>query len=378
MALDHLRDHPADYVKDYLSCAAISERFAQLSGAHPLLFHALVTGYGTLDDRIVAVEAVERGGRLRDACRALALPYAMRSIQASVLSTPLPRAVISEHGALLAAQRINRLTDRCDQATAIRALFFGTSVCHEDFGLWLGHPRNLSALPRDLRMVRSLAFYAWESQQGSGLPQAFSHLAFSSKRGWASNLRSAMQWLQHFKFAVYFGDTPIADMWAEPYRCGRYEIIPLRTAEQLLDEVHYMNNCLRTYADNLDYNFCRLFSVRRDGRRLGTVEIQSRRDGRLRVVQFRGPRNAVMELQPWDAVHDWIGRQKPLWARPCPATGNTSREYPFKRLLQAHEATHDLPERFWTGIDALKYLEAELGLLTLQASADARVTRGPQ
>lgn len=374
--MDHLRDRPADYVKNYLACAAVSERIAQLSVAHPLLFHALVTGYGSLDDRVAAVKAVECGDRLRDACRALALPHAMRSISASALSTPLPRAVISEHRAHLAAQRINRLADKCDQATAVRALFYGASICHEEFGLWLAHPRNLSALPRDLTMVRSLAFYDWESQRSSGLLQEFSHLSFSPKRGWASNLRSAMQWLQHFKFAVYFGDTPIADMWAEPYRCGRYEIIPLRTAEQLLDEVLCMDNCLRTYADNLAYNCCRLFSVRRDGRRLGTVEIQPRRDGRLRAVQFRGPRNALMDAQPWDAVHDWIARQKPLSARPCAAIGSTGRDHPFKRRLQSHQATHDLPDEFWFGIHTLKHLEAELELLIIQTTSDARVTRG--
>jgi hypothetical protein len=360
----HLREHPASYLKDYQSCAAISTRMGQAAVAHPLLFHALVTGYGSLERRIAAVAAIERGDKLRDACRALSIPYAMRSVPASSLLKPLQPAVISEHGARLAALRIGRLPKRSDQDTAIQALFYGTSVSGEDFGLWLAHPGNLSCLPNDLMMVRSLAFYAWQSRQDADLPVALRHLSFSPMREWSSNVRSAMLWYQYFKFAAYFGDAPITDMWAEPYRCGDYDIVPLRTAQQLLDEVIYMDNCLRTYADSLHFNICRLFSVRRDGNRLGTVEIQPRRDGRLRAVQFRGPRNAVMAAQPWDAVHDWISRQKPLRARPCSDIGTTRVVGRFPSMLKTHQATHDLPEQFWIGIDSLKRLEAELGLLT--------------
>ena len=356
-------DHPPAYVKDYQSCKAISERVGQLAAAHPLLFHALVTGYGPLDARCVAIATTESGAKLRDICSEVSIPYALRSLPSSVLLKPLQLAAIPEECARLAALRIGRLPHQGDQALAVQALFYGTSICDDVFGLWLAHPRNLPCLPADLMMVRSLAFYAWQSRQENSFPYALNQYTFSPYCGWNATVRTAVRWFEYFKFQTYFGDTPIADMWAEPYRCGDYEIVPLRTAGELLDEALSMDNCLRTYADDLDYQACRLFSVRRAGRRLGTVEIRPGRDRRLRVVQFRGWRNAVMDVQPWDAVHDWIARQKPLSALPGAGTGGTRTGDPFKKILQAHQTSHALPDQFWIGIDSLKRLEMELALL---------------
>ncbi len=375
MRADNLRDQIANYAKDYQTCAGISERIGQLTAAHPVLFHALVTGYGPLDARCAAVAAVERGDKLRDVCAAMAIPYALASIPASALCAPLQPADISEDGARLAALRVGRAVRSNDQEISVQALFYGASICDEAFGLWLAHPQTIAHLPTHLSMVRSLAFYAWHSRQDVGLPDALDHLSFSPRGGWASNVRTAIQWFQYFKFVAYFGDDPIADTWAEPYRCGDYEIVPLRTAGELLDEALLMDNCLRTYADDLDRCLCRLFSVRRSSRRLGTVEIRPRRDGRLQAVQFRGPRNAAMDVQPWDAVHDWISRQKPMWARPTPRIGCTRRNDPFKRLLHAHQATHALPDAFWNGIASIKCLEMELALLKC---GPANWRRGPR
>lgn len=73
------------------------------------------------------------------------------------------------------------------------------------------------------------------------------------------------------------------------------ELHALQTREALFEEGALMRHCVYRYSDEVEEGSSRIYSVRRDGRRVATLEIvrlDSSSAPRFRVAQLRGPCNA--------------------------------------------------------------------------------------
>src|SRR5690606_18965322 len=82
----------------------------------------------------------------------------------------------------------------------------------------------------------------------------------------------------------------------------------------ILAEAHAMQNCADQYADRLARDKCRLFSVRRRGVRVATLEIgpHPREAGVLAISQLKARHNLPASAETWQAAHTWMGAQKEL------------------------------------------------------------------
>jgi hypothetical protein len=133
-----------------------------------------------------------------------------------------------------------------------------------------------------------------------------------------------------------------------------------------------MQNCTDQYADRLARDKCRLFSVRRRGVRIATLEIgpHARETGVLAINQLKARHNMPASAEIWQAAHTWLGTQKDLKRtatlnppyRPLDSEG-------WQSLTAAYRASQYgapwLPERLDT--DTLAALDADIAALARRA-----------
>ena len=101
-----------------------------------------------------------------------------------------------------------------------------------------------------------------------------------------------------------------------------------------------MQNCADQYADRLARDKCRLFSVRRRGQRVATLEIgpHMREAGFLTVTQLKARQNMPAAHDIWQAAHAWLSQQPQLKRTPA-------MTLPERPLDTAHWQSMLLPYR---------------------------------
>lgn len=128
---------------------------------------------------------------------------------------------------------------------------------------------------------------------------------FNFKWTWAKALAEAEQWHDELvkldgekRFVAQFGmewDQEI-DYGTLPDRIevDGAEVIALRSAAALFSEGRAMRHCVSSYTSNVINGHCRIYSVRKDGKRIATVELSRQAEGgRWHSPQIKGPCNAA-------------------------------------------------------------------------------------
>ncbi len=129
---------------------------------------------------------------------------------------------------------------------------------------------------------------------------------------WTPNIRidqaikAADAWHELLALHLNLGPCALADTWLKPACVAGYEFVPLDSAAAIADEAAAMKNCIRTYADDLAHDHTRLWSMRRDGQRVATLETSTGQDPLLNVVQIKGPENAEVPREVSWAARQWL------------------------------------------------------------------------
>jgi hypothetical protein len=125
---------------------------------------------------------------------------------------------------------------------------------------------------------------------------------------------AAKSWLNRMRLVLQLREGVITDPWLEPGEARGFSFIPLLDHGAILAEAHGMQNCADQYADRLARDKCRLFSVRRRGVRIATLEIgpHPREAGVLAISQLKARHNLPATAETWQAAHTWMGAQKDL------------------------------------------------------------------
>jgi hypothetical protein len=125
---------------------------------------------------------------------------------------------------------------------------------------------------------------------------------------------AAKSWLNRMRLVLQLRDGAIQDSWLEPGEARGFSFVPLLDHSAILSEAHAMQNCADQYADRLARDKCRLFSVRRRGLRVATLEIgpHPREAGVLAISQLKARHNLPANGEIWQAAHTWLGAQKDL------------------------------------------------------------------
>src|SRR4029453_13273389 len=104
---------------------------------------------------------------------------------------------------------------------------------------------------------------------------------------------------------VNLGREPVADLWLQSARVSGYDFLPLVSGSDIAEEAAAMGNCLRTYGDSVVHNCSRLWSMRKDGRRVATLMVATGRGDPLpNVVELRAAGNKDVSPEV-----SWAARQ---------------------------------------------------------------------
>ncbi len=348
-----------DLVGALTCCNASLEDLAE---SFPGLLFALVSGYGDEKRRQRCAELVMDGAPLRQAARALGLPWWLRKLPAAAFTQPLAKLADDPAIARRMASLVPpALSDR-DSAMWLHRVLAAEQACHERFALWIARHKSATLGVAFGRRFFLIAAWAWYSER----PDTFAHRLIAKpwhpRMGLRAALNEAEIWRQHIELAARLGEDG-RQPWFDDGSAHGYDFVALRTVEDFLAEAEAMRNCLDQYASELADGLSHVISIRKNGERVADLEIVPDEDGSglPAIKQLRGPRNARAHPQVWRATRAWLA------AQPC-------RPHPVIDEERARLAERRMRLRIW-----MPYLEAFGGLIEPQqghAIVSGRARRG--
>ncbi len=289
--------------------AGLSPRLADLVHSFPAAAYVIATGSVQADQAGVAVRLVKDGESLKDVAQALKLPIWTKRLP--------PEAFMGKVAGLPDGEKFARqISGRIPQNPAyangwLSWVSIAGAAADEEFALWVAGQqalfrRTIVGAPDSLR---PLAAYAWFSRRKDGIARELINRPWQPSVSFEKATLGMQGWLD--RIAARF--RPV-----RPRRGpGRYSMklrkgltmVPLRTGPELREEGHAMDHCVATYAHLVAAGECQIFSVRDGAKRVATVEIRRRRDGRgFAVVQLQGPSNSRVERPVEEFVRVWVDR----------------------------------------------------------------------
>ncbi len=275
---------------------------ADLAVTFPALLFVLAVQHRRIDTEALRCLAIA-GAPLKVLARSADLPMWTRKLPPEAfgrLLTHLPRHET------YARQIANHLPKRARQASrwldnVSRACEYGD----EAFAVWVARKHGTDRL-HDFGM-RQLALWAWFSVR----PHLDRHGLL--ERRWSPEIekftarKASLAWRDRMSLHVTIGDAAIEPLWLEAKIVDGFDFVPLLSAKAIHDEARHMDNCVRSYGPDIATNEERLWSMRRDGKRVATLSVGIHGDlGLLTITQIKGPKNVNVPREVAIAAKRWI------------------------------------------------------------------------
>lgn len=122
--------------------------------------------------------------------------------------------------------------------------------------------------------------------------------------------------------------------WAQAAKADDYEILPITDNVELFREGRAMHHCVGTYGAEAVEGKCYIFSLRKDGKKMATIELVRSGD-KVELGQIRGRCNGLVAKEIKYAVRKWLKTQKPFLLPDKPGPGQVlgSVERPAPRQI---------------------------------------------
>ena len=283
--------------------ASQHQRIADLALSFPTLLFALATPRRGLDPARAIARAIE-GAPLAEVAAAAEVPLWLRRLPPEALACALVKLPDSPS---FRRKIANHLPSRKVASKWLCAVSKMADVTHEDVAIWIA--REIVREKRRVKLDRlhRVGLWAWFSNR----PDTFAHSMIDKRWTPDMRLRSAVDaaddWLTTVTLHANLGRASITDLWLQPGHVRGYEFRPLASGPEIAEEAMVMSNCLRTFGDNLAHNRCRLWSLRKDGQRVATLQVAFRFGDPLpNVVQLKGSGNSQPSLEVWLAARHWL------------------------------------------------------------------------
>lgn len=293
-----------------------SSKVADLVHVFPAILHAIATRRFTATQRRRALKLIEDGAQLRDVARALGLPLWMRRLPPEAFVHPVQKLPTSE---IFQRRIVNHLpSNRDESAFWLASVGFAADACDEYFAIWLAS-QQVFAEPGDAqRLFSVLAAFAWFSGQEATKAHSLIVVPWRPEMAFDTAACSAKSWLNRMRLTMQLRESAITDTWLTEGEANGLTFAPLIEQSEILAEAHAMQNCADQYADRIARDKCRLFSIRRKGNRIATMEISAhhRETGFLTINQLKGRHNMPAPLEVWLAAHAWMSTQKEIRRTP--------------------------------------------------------------
>jgi hypothetical protein len=289
-----------------------SARMADLAEVFPGALYAIASRRGPPAQRLQALSLVDQGAPLKAVARALDLPLWLKKLPPESFSGELPRLPTSETFSRRIAARLPAAEENC--AFWLASMSFAAEAVHEDFAIWLAEQRLFSEPGDPRRLFGILAAYAWYSTAVLSRGHSLIVVPWRQEIAFDTAICAAKSWLNRVRLIMQLGPGVITDPWLTEGSANGLFIVPLVEARDILEEAHAMQNCADQYADRVARDKCRLFSIRRGGLRIATMEIgpHPRETGVLTIVQLKARHNMPAPIDVWQAAHAWLAGQTGL------------------------------------------------------------------
>jgi len=300
------------------SLARRHSRLADLADSFPALLVALAVPRTGFDARPVIARVVA-GAPLVELATCAEIPLWLRKFAPEYFSHGVPRLPANN-------DFCRRIVNHCPRSRKFAPIWLdavsaAVAWADEPFAVWVA--RNLVQDRGALNKynLRLICLWGWFS----GQPQTFAHGLID--RAWSpfmqgkAALEAASNWLAEVTLYANLGDDRIADVWLQPASVDGYDFVPLRTIPEIVEEARAMKNCVRRYGPYLARNSVRLWSIRKDGQRVATVEVSAPSvEPLLNIYELKAARNKDAPKEIWWAARRWLHMHGlPQLERPCNA-----------------------------------------------------------
>ncbi len=291
---------------------ALSPRLLDLSVAFPGALYVLAGRQGPPRRRHRAIELVTQGAPLKEVATTLDLPLWLRRLPPEAFNCSLQMLPKSD---IFARRIANHLpTSAENSAFWLNSVIFGARACDDYFALWLAQQAIFMESGDPEKLFGLLAAYAWFSNVDLTRARGLIVVPWRPEMALDTAVCAAKSWLNRMRLVLQLRRGVLADPWLEPGEARGFSFVPLLDHETILAEAHAMQNCADQYAERLARDKCRLFSIRRRGVRVATLEIgpHPREAGVLAISQLKARHNLPASAEAWQAAHTWMGGQKDL------------------------------------------------------------------
>lgn len=293
-----------------------TDHAAELFDVFPAVLYALASGHCDTTARADALAMIAAGAPLRSVADALGLPMWLRRLPPEAFGSDLTDLPAGEVFTRRVPARLPaRTSEAADWLEAVR---FATRAVDSDFALWVArHRLHANARVRPDRLVL-LAAYAWHSLAPGHAASELVATRWRPELAPDTAICAAKSWFNRVMLCVRLPAGTTLDPWLEPGEVDGLAFVPLTDCDAVLREAHAMNNCTDQYATALTRDRCRLFSLRRGGQHIATLEIvpHNREIGVLAIGQLKGRNNASATLDVWHAAYRWMALQRRLFQIP--------------------------------------------------------------
>lgn len=289
-----------------------SSRMGDLALVFPGALHALAARRGPAAQRLSALALIESGAQLKSVARALDLPVWLKKLPPEAFEVPNLTYPKSESFARRIATRLPR--SAAESAFWLQAISFAYRACGEDFAIWLAAQPIFIDHGEPEKLITVVAAYAWYSGRPETAASRLIVVPWRPEIAFDTALCAAKSWFNRVRLVLQLPRGALADGWLQPSHAQGYTFEPLLNFEDILAEAHAMQNCADQYAERLIREKCRLFSVRRNGVRIATLEIgpHPRETGVLAVNQLKARHNMAATSDVWQAAYAWMAGQPGL------------------------------------------------------------------
>jgi len=323
--------------------AATSSRSADLAYVFPAAAFVIASRAAPATELERAQRLIEDGAPLREVARALGLPLWLRRLPPEAFRAALGVLPMSEMFSRRIANHFPIPTG--ESALWLASVSFAARACDEYFALWVAGQRIFMEPHRDPEKLLSvLAAYAWFSTADRTRGHSLIVTPWRPEMAFDTAVCAAKSWFNRVRLVLQLREGVLSDAWLTPGDVSGLTFSPLMSANEILAESRAMQNCADQYSDRLAKDRCRLFSVRRRGVRVATLEIgpHAREPNMLAINQLKARHNLPAASEIWQAAHAWLATQSglrrtpPLSVPELPLNGAA-----WTTLMQPYRASKD-------------------------------------
>lgn len=282
---------------------------ADLAISFPALLFAMAVPRSGFDSAPVIAAAIE-GASLASMAEAWGLPLWSRALPPEAFTQAIPPL---PGGPLVQRHIVNHIPalakELPDWLAAVGEAF---AAGDERVAVWIAGEKKRDPKGVRLPTIRRTCLWAWHAKRGLTAP----HL----DRQWQPSMRyatadaTARMWLAAVDIHLHARAEYYKNVWFEPATVCGFAFVPLTSPAEFSEEAEAMDNCLASYARNLEDNNAVVWSVRTAAGRIATLELRRDACSRTYVYQLCAKSNAAPAPEVVAAVAAWIDHAVPRTA----------------------------------------------------------------